>query len=372
MADDASLAQLAGRLRKLRADTGFTLRELSRKVHVSDSSLSRYFAGQALPSWEVVQALADLAGADQGELRQHWESATQARKRARYPEPHDEVGEPQVPLWEPEQTAEVPPVPVGTGRRVALVAGVVVLVAVAGAAGWLLHGDDHIAVPLPQRGAPDRIVVPTTPPGTASAHGTTSAPAPSPGPTTGNQPARLPPARTPSGTDSLTRVRPGPVSPSRNPAPSATSRSPSLLSGEVVALTNNDSGTGSVPYVIDVADWSMDDDARLHLWYRRTDGDYRNQLWTAEKVTAKNWRFVNVYSGKCLYREAGGSVSQTGCASDPTQQWAFGLDGEVSSAVNGACVEIEGHQRLTDAGLQTATCDGRWYQLWHAEQRPLS
>ncbi|MCM4078659.1 helix-turn-helix domain-containing protein [Paractinoplanes hotanensis] len=53
---------LVGELRGLRGEAGLTLRELSLKVHVSDSSLSRYFTGQALPPWEVVVTLADLGG----------------------------------------------------------------------------------------------------------------------------------------------------------------------------------------------------------------------------------------------------------------------------------------------------------------------
>jgi transcriptional regulator with XRE-family HTH domain len=89
VADDASLVQLVARLRALRGQAGLTQRELSPQVHVSDSSLSRYFAGQALPPWEVVEALAELAGADQVELRRCRESASEARKRARFPESDD-------------------------------------------------------------------------------------------------------------------------------------------------------------------------------------------------------------------------------------------------------------------------------------------
>ncbi len=53
-------ARFLAELRALRAEAGLTLREISLKVHVSDSSLSRYFTGQALPPWEVAAALADL------------------------------------------------------------------------------------------------------------------------------------------------------------------------------------------------------------------------------------------------------------------------------------------------------------------------
>ena len=365
MAEDA-LVQLAGRLRALRGDTGLTLRELSRKLHVSDSSLSRYFAAQALPPWEVVEALGALAGADQAELRRCWESVTQARKRARWPELSSPAVQRQpIPLWEPEVVRKAPASAVGAGRRAGLLAGVVVLVATACAVGRSMHGDDHTAVSsvpaivpvpaAPRPSAADGIPAPapsrTTPPAASS-----------PGPRSDR------PATPPPGIVSRTSSRPV-ASPSRKPTSPATSTAPTeLLSGTVIALTTTDSSTGSVPYVIDVENWSMDDGAPVHLWNRRTDGDYRNQLWTAEKVSSGHWRFVNKYSSKCLYRDAGGGVFQTGCASDATQEWDLAA-GEVRSAADGTCVEINGHQRLIGAGVRTAACDGGWYQLWHTEQR---
>ncbi len=81
---DQTLTDLAEHLRSMRSDAGLTLRELSVKVHVSDSSLSRYFTAQALPPWTVVEGLADLAGADRPALRASWEAAAQARRRARW------------------------------------------------------------------------------------------------------------------------------------------------------------------------------------------------------------------------------------------------------------------------------------------------
>lgn len=310
MADDASLMQLAGRLRALRADAGLTLRDLSRKVHVSDSSLSRYFTGQALPPWEVVEALADLAGADHVELRQCWESATESRNRSRW---SGQSGAPdeRSPESESEQPGEAPAAS-AKGRRLGLLAGAAVLVAAAYLAGWSLHGEHGVVLPAMAR-----------------AHSSPS-----------------------------------------QPAPSATSPAP-LLSGTLVALINDDSGTDSVPYVIDLANWSMDDRAPVHLWSRRTDPDYRNQLWTAEKVASGNWRFVNLYSGKCLDRDAGGSLFQARCEVDAAQEWSFKNDGEIRSAVDGQCVEIDGHQRLLGAGLRMATCDSGWYQLWHTEPRAI-
>ncbi|MCO8270415.1 helix-turn-helix domain-containing protein [Actinoplanes sp. TRM 88003] len=102
-------------LRRLRNEAGLTLRELSLKVHVSDSSLSRYFTGQALPPWEVVATLADLGGGDHVELRRLWEGARRTRRQSRWP----------VVTEKPE-------------RRYGPVVGVCALVAASGAVGWAL------------------------------------------------------------------------------------------------------------------------------------------------------------------------------------------------------------------------------------------
>lgn len=67
--------ELAGRLLQLRDATGRSLRELARDVHVSSSSLSRYFSGQAVPPWPTVVALCKSAGHDPRTLREVWERA---------------------------------------------------------------------------------------------------------------------------------------------------------------------------------------------------------------------------------------------------------------------------------------------------------
>jgi tetratricopeptide (TPR) repeat protein/transcriptional regulator with XRE-family HTH domain len=67
--------ELAGRLRQLRDLTGRSLRELALDMHVSRSSLSRYFSGQAVPPWTTVVALCRAAGRDPRHLRELWERA---------------------------------------------------------------------------------------------------------------------------------------------------------------------------------------------------------------------------------------------------------------------------------------------------------
>lgn len=72
---EAAGRELAGRLRSLRDRTGRSLKELQKVVHVSDSSLSRYFSGRILPPWDVVERLADLADEEPSELRELWQQA---------------------------------------------------------------------------------------------------------------------------------------------------------------------------------------------------------------------------------------------------------------------------------------------------------
>ncbi|MFL6118013.1 helix-turn-helix domain-containing protein [Actinophytocola sp.] len=91
---DTARARLAQRLRELRRASGLSLRDLERKVHASDSSLSRYLAGRALPPWQVVVVLCELTGADPDELRDLWERAWRPAEAADAGE--TDTGEPTV------------------------------------------------------------------------------------------------------------------------------------------------------------------------------------------------------------------------------------------------------------------------------------
>lgn len=77
---NADLDRLAARLRELRAGVGITLSELGDLVHLSKASLSRYLTAQAVPPWQVVDTLAELAGCDRHELRALWEAAAETHR----------------------------------------------------------------------------------------------------------------------------------------------------------------------------------------------------------------------------------------------------------------------------------------------------
>lgn len=116
--------QLAAELRELRKRSGKSLRELERPTHTSDSSLSRYLAGKALPPWQVVQVLSEQGGGDSDELRRLWTRAATARAQARIIEaPHQrEHALPQ----ETRQVAAAPrQIPVHWLLAIAALAGLV-------------------------------------------------------------------------------------------------------------------------------------------------------------------------------------------------------------------------------------------------------
>lgn len=71
----AAQRQLGAALRALQHRSGHTLRELEKRVPVSDSSLSRYFRGDAVAPWSVVVQICRALGGDPSELRALWETA---------------------------------------------------------------------------------------------------------------------------------------------------------------------------------------------------------------------------------------------------------------------------------------------------------
>jgi transcriptional regulator with XRE-family HTH domain len=70
-----AVGRLAEHLRAMREELSMSLKELERRTHTSDSSLSRYLSGKAAAPWPVVVALCELAGRDPTTLRPVWERA---------------------------------------------------------------------------------------------------------------------------------------------------------------------------------------------------------------------------------------------------------------------------------------------------------
>ncbi|GAA1957494.1 hypothetical protein GCM10009838_11880 [Catenulispora subtropica] len=67
-------------LRRLKSESGRSLRDIERTTRISNSSLSRYLSGQATPSWNVVVALCRVTGHDPRPLRPLWEAADRGRR----------------------------------------------------------------------------------------------------------------------------------------------------------------------------------------------------------------------------------------------------------------------------------------------------
>ncbi|MFI8093572.1 helix-turn-helix domain-containing protein [Streptomyces sp. NPDC086080] len=78
----AAARKLGDALRSLQQRSGLPLRSLETQVSISDSSLSRYFRGETVPTWSVVSGLCRALGADPAEYRALWESANPARHDA--------------------------------------------------------------------------------------------------------------------------------------------------------------------------------------------------------------------------------------------------------------------------------------------------
>ncbi|MFF3372733.1 helix-turn-helix domain-containing protein [Streptomyces sp. NPDC002680] len=71
----AAQRQLGAALRALQHRSGLTLRELEKRVPVSDTSLSRYFRGDGVAPWPVVAEIGRILGGDPSELRALWQAA---------------------------------------------------------------------------------------------------------------------------------------------------------------------------------------------------------------------------------------------------------------------------------------------------------
>ncbi len=75
--DDSRAARqaLGQALRAMHQRSGRTLRAVERDVSVSDSTLSRYFRGQAVPPWPTVERICEALGGDPGPVRRLWAAA---------------------------------------------------------------------------------------------------------------------------------------------------------------------------------------------------------------------------------------------------------------------------------------------------------
>ncbi|MGW7008126.1 helix-turn-helix domain-containing protein [Streptomyces sp. NPDC054933] len=68
-------------LRAMHQLSGRTLRAVERDISISDSTLSRYFRGQAVPAWPTVEKICAALGGDPASVRELW-TAAMAEKSA--------------------------------------------------------------------------------------------------------------------------------------------------------------------------------------------------------------------------------------------------------------------------------------------------
>ena len=142
----------------------------------------------------------------------------------------------------------------------------------------------------------------------------------------------------------------------------ATPRGRVLYSG---AIFNRNSGR-----VIDVANYSREDDANIWQWEFK---DTPNQLWTVIAVGGGQYAILNHGSNKVLEvqqsREAdGASVVQHRWNNGDHQRWRLSRRGgdayQILNVATGKCLDVSRGRRNDGADIQQWTCTGRDNQEW--------
>ncbi len=158
------------------------------------------------------------------------------------------------------------------------------------------------------------------------------------------------------------------------PAPVATSapaQAPAGFPGAVSLVNARVLPSEGTRYVADVANWSEDEGAEVHLWKWRTDveNDIRNQLWLPEPARPSGTRYRNVLSNRCLAREGARPV-QSGCTDSPDQAWSFDDRGRLVSLADHLCLDTKEHRVSEGEALLLALYSDALTQRWEAVARP--
>jgi transcriptional regulator with XRE-family HTH domain len=72
-------------LRAMHQRSNRTLRAMERDISISDSTLSRYFRGKAVPSWPTTEKICAAFGEDPASVRELWVAAIAERSNAEFP-----------------------------------------------------------------------------------------------------------------------------------------------------------------------------------------------------------------------------------------------------------------------------------------------
>jgi transcriptional regulator with XRE-family HTH domain len=104
----AAQRELGAALRALQHRSGLTLRELEKRVPVSDSSLSRYFRGDGVAPWPVVAEICRILGGDPSELRALWQATDRMSSPPQLPATLPAAPTPALPDDSPRTATPVP------------------------------------------------------------------------------------------------------------------------------------------------------------------------------------------------------------------------------------------------------------------------
>ncbi|WP_371780639.1 RICIN domain-containing protein [Streptosporangium subroseum] len=137
--------------------------------------------------------------------------------------------------------------------------------------------------------------------------------------------------------------------------------------------------------VLDVANYSLADRGKVHLFALRSTGDVRNQRWTARQVGTLNgnitYEIKNQLSGKCLDKSEsqpnanGNAVYQYGCTGANNQKWEkipYGSSGwtQLKNVAGGRCLDIQNQSWVDGATIHVWDCYSQsgapaWSQRWN-------
>ncbi|MGW6946316.1 helix-turn-helix domain-containing protein [Streptomyces xanthophaeus] len=314
--------RLGAALRALQQSSGCTLRDLETRIPISDSSLSRYFCGQTVPPWAVVQDLCRALGADSAQYRALWEAAEGNEPRppavgAHRPEEAADAGEEEAA--EVAEVAAPTPAPAGAadsadpravsarrrawplpgGRRACTLAGALAGAALGAVLTWFL---------LPSAPGAPADDARTTRAGSAAEKAAGTAP----------------------GTGQPATGRPG-------------------AADTVRIFVSRKTGA--------CLDHSLDKRLRT---YPCNGMSY--QRWTLHREPAGALRLRNHATGACLAHGPDG-LDTAACTASPSQEWDVTSwpdeSVEVRSKATGACLDDS-----TEAGLRALPCARTEHQRW--------
>ncbi|MFI0768103.1 helix-turn-helix domain-containing protein [Streptomyces melanosporofaciens] len=121
--------QLAAELRRIKQTSGLSFARLESRTHYSKASLERYINGKLFPGRDAVADIAQACGADPGPLLKFWDDALKTAMETREAAPPPETATDAEPSTPAEESTHRPHRPFRNRRKVILLAGLGMVIA---------------------------------------------------------------------------------------------------------------------------------------------------------------------------------------------------------------------------------------------------